>query len=146
MCSRKWLMPLSSGLSKREPTRTQSDTWARCNHGWGETITRNPFSSVALVWLVLILVFGRSPCAAVDLGLGDVRIVDLQVVLGGGAETLDIERHRLVALGAHELLLEGRPIFVELLASRGLSLPQAHDGESIRRSDGVGQDGAFLCR
>src|ERR1022692_1587595 len=115
MCSRKWLIPLSLRVSKREPTRDQRATWARWSWGCGATTIRRPFASVAVVAasgaliapappLVLILVFAPAP--AVDLGLLDERGVDLDVVLRLVAQAADVEREGLVALGPDELLNE----------------------------------------
>src|SRR5258708_6872518 len=98
-------MPLSSRVSKREPTRAQSATWARCSQGWGTMTTRKPLASVT-VWhsvtkliddpgerfcaSVFFFLFARAGRAAVDLRLGNIRLVDLDVVLRCRAQALDV--------------------------------------------------------
>src|SRR5258708_22268005 len=155
MCSRKWLMPLSSRVSNLEPTRAQSATCARCSHGWGATMVRSPLPRVVVRHAVakfigddamgfrlfprrairssrLVFVFRwRADAAIGSLRLLDVRLVHFDVVLCGSAEPLHVEREGLVALAPHELLLECRAVLLEVLPRRRLVLLQLHDDESV---------------
>src|SRR5262245_42978884 len=49
MCSRKWLMPFSDGLSKRDPTRICASSTERCMCGMGTAARRRPFDSVVRI-------------------------------------------------------------------------------------------------
>src|SRR5579859_5056352 len=102
MCSRKWLIPFSTGASKREPTRPHRETCVRCSWGNGATTTRKPLASVAVAQAgmsvsVFVFVLGAT-ASAVHLRFLNVRLVDLDVAPGVIAQALDVERQRLVAL------------------------------------------------
>src|ERR1700678_4670685 len=97
-------MPLSSRVSKREPTRPHRATCARCSCGWGETTTRRP---LARVRLILILFVARAARAPDRLDLLHERVVDLDVRLGGLAQAADGEGERFGGHGAQQLLVEG---------------------------------------
>ena len=70
--------------------------------------------------LVFVLVVASVP--AVRLRLLDVVFVDLDVVLRLIAQPLDVQAHRLVALGAEELLHERVAVLLEFVARRRLVL------------------------
>src|SRR5579863_6719183 len=132
MCSRKWLMPFSFTVSKRDPTRAQRATYARWRCGCGETTTGRP---LARTTLVLILFVAPARSAAVDMRFLHVRRVDLDRVLRLVVEPPDVERQRLVALSADQILLEGLAVLVEVFARCGLGLLELHDDEGVGDAD-----------
>src|SRR5258708_17723748 len=98
-------MAWASRGSRGEAAGAQSATWARCSEGWGTMTTGKALASVT-VWhsvtkliddpgerfcaSVFFFLFARAGRAAVDLRLGDVRLVDLDVVLRCRAQALDV--------------------------------------------------------
>src|SRR5262245_24356587 len=115
MCSRKWLMPLSRSVSKREPTRTWIAAAALRAAGIGTSTSLSPFAS--------LLRRTRTGSLLVRLGLALFREsgIDFQLVTGGAPQVGDVADQGFVALGLLEHR-EQRPLLLLELLARGRHL------------------------
>src|SRR5205085_7516469 len=117
MCSRKWEMPFVSFVSKRDPIRTQSETWPRWRWGWGTTRRLSPLGScVSTSNSKSFVVEIFRGCAAVRLRvvLLHVFVVDLDVGLRGIFQAPDVDGERFGLLGGEESLHVRLALLVEV--------------------------------